>query len=211
MKTTEQTALLDELRSVTTTDQRAKQIMAELKAIDAKQTEQRKREKLNQVNTDHAKKREILTALLSVPMPDEDIRVNDGSFHATKIKRYPELKALVDGQYLRFEFAANCYHTAKNSRERFSILEPTYEYGKPDSYKPFESFEAACDYNGILPQEMTFAEFQRIESAVLAESERIKAEISKSQQKMRDLGAFTLSSNNLVRTSQMHVTEYFTI
>jgi len=209
MRTQEQTALLDELKS-THDEQRVKAILSELKAIEAKETENKKRRQLEQVNKEHAQKRETLNALILCPMPVEDIRVSDGSFHATKIKKYPELQKLVEGRYFRFEFAADCYHSAKDGRNRYSIWKPVYENQKT-SYIPFDSFDAACEFNGILPKELTFAEFQKIESAVIAESNRIKAEISKSQQKMSDLGVYMLSANNLLRSSQSHITEYFSI
>jgi len=184
-------------------------ILAEIKELEAAESRQKKVSQLDRVNKVQAERREILRELMSLEMPTEDIRVQDGCFHAAKIKKYPELMELANSKYLRFEFEDGVYHSAKG-RDRFTILKPVYE-GNKRTYAPFDNFNHACDFNGIMREHLTFEKFTAMELEIITESDRIKKEIEKSREALTKMGAWELLSNNLLRQTQPHVTEYFEI
>ena len=206
--TTKKRSLLAQLKEAKSLD-KEDAIIAEIRSLEAEEKHSRKATQLDRVNKEQASRRELLKTLMSVPMPTEDIRVQDGSFHGAKIKKYPELMELVNSEYLRFEFEEGVYHSAKG-RDRLTILKPVYR-GDRYAYTPFDSFNDACDFNGIMREYLTFEKFAAMEQEIITESERMKKEIEKSRESLKKMGAWELLTNNLLRQTQPHVTEYFEI
>jgi len=201
-------ALLAQLREAGTIG-KEDAVITEIRKLESAESLHKKTTQLDRVNKEQSERRELLRALMSIEMPTEDIRTQDGSFHAAKIKKYPELMELVNTHYLRFEFEGGVYHSAKGN-DRFSILKPVYE-GDKRTYTRFDSFNDACDFNGIMREHLTFEKFTKMEREIVTESERMKKEIEKSRETLKEMGAWELVTNNLLRQNQPHVTVYFEI
>lgn len=167
---------------------------------------------LKAVNKKHKERKQILKTLLDTELPKEDITNNDGTFHASKIKKYPQIMALKDRfDWLRLKIDGNCntYIKVEIGRDSYDLVETIYKSGEPNEYKPFESFESALSYNRIRAKETTLKQFLSLEKKILKESKRIKEEVEKSYQKIKELDSYFLENENLITRRSSNYYEYY--
>ena len=192
---------------------RIKKMIAEIKRLETLKKDKEKENQIKRVNKVQAEKREIITQLLSVEFPSEDIRTNDGNFHAVKLKKHPSLVAFMElhpHASFSYDYKANIYNSCKIGGYSYTIYEPFYK-DTETTYKRFTDLESSLQWHGILLKEMTFKEFKKLETAIFKETARIKAEIEKSEKKLKDLNVYFLNNENLIQRTDRRGYEYFTI
>jgi hypothetical protein len=195
-----------------TDETRPDQILKQIRDLEALIKNENKIIALKRVNREQAEHRAIITDLLSLDLPIEDITTNDGSFHAVKLKKHPLIIAfMVKHPYAKFSFNDGFYKWCKIGGEQYYLGKTIYEYGKADEFKKFETFSESCDYHGFLEKEMSFSEFIKLESAILKESQKLKNEIKKSEEKIKSLQSHFLTKNNLLRRYNLNTYEYSSI
>jgi hypothetical protein len=188
-------------------------LLDEIRALEAEKKENHKRTELERVNRQHKEKREFLKEALKVEFPNEDLRTNEGSLHKTKIKKHPSFQAFVNKYpYASFEFCnqTNKYHIIKKGGETYQILKPSY-IGSEVNYTTFESFETCCKWNHFQIKPMTFKQFQKVETAILKEGEKLKKTIKEHEERIKKLNAYFLECNNLIKKSQERAYSYYSI
>jgi hypothetical protein len=190
-----------------------KEIIREIKRLETIKKDREKESQLRRVNKVQAEKREIIEQLLSLDFPVEDIRTNDGNFHAVKLKKYTSLVKFMElhpHASFSYDYKNNLYTNCKIGGVSYTIFEPNYQ-NSTVTHEPFTDLESCLKWHGILLKEMTFKEFKKLETAIFKESERIKEEIKNSENKLKDLKVYFLSNENLVRKMDLRTYEYFTI
>ena len=189
------------------------ELIKELNKLEQEKKIFNKKERLDTVNRQHEEKRKMLKEILAVELPTEATVNNDGSFHARKIKDFPEFLAVKEkfrlygfvfndeGNLIRFTF----------NREDFSLLKSEYGYNEPTRYLKLESFEEVCKHNRVLTKSMTLKQYLKLEEKILKESERIKAEVEKSQEKIKNLNSYFLESEKLINSQRLNYTNFYSI
>ncbi len=173
-------------------------------AAAIKQAEQDKKKaefktRLDSVNKEHERKRNLLRKWLEVQFPKyEDITNQDGSFHSTKMRKVYGLVELVTGSYVRAKFESGNYVEIKTGRDSFRLLKSEYKYNEPTKYIPFETFEEACEYNGIKPKKVSFSNAWSNAQKIEKEGEKIRELIKKHGEKVKSLDKYFLESENLI-------------
>ena len=172
-------------------------------AAAIKQAEQDKKKadfktRLDSVNKEHERKRNLLRKWLGIQFPEEDITNQDGSFHTTKMRKVEGLVELVTGGYVRAKFEYGNYVEIKTGRDSFRLLKSEYKYNEPTKYIPFETFEEACEYNGIKPKKVSFSNAWSNAQKIEKEGEKIRELIKKHGEKVQSLDKYFLESENLI-------------
>lgn len=196
----------------TADDAKLDDLLNQIRSLEATIKKENKIAVLKRVNKQQAEHRAIITDLLALEFPTEDITTNDGNFHAVKIKKHPSIvEFMTKHPYARFKFEKGLYKSCSIGRDDYNLGKTIYNYGKEDEFKKFETLSEVCQWHGFLEKEMTFSEFTKLETAILKESQRIKAEIKKSEEKIRSLNSHFLNRNNLIRRFDLRAEEYLSI
>lgn len=165
-------------------------------ALRKERREATKFERLNEMNKNHAKKREIFAALQGLELPTEDIRTNDGYFNKTKLKKFPALEKFIsvyNWATFEFHYESGQFYRAKIQGDYFNILQP-----KNNSYARFENTEAGLIWSGILLKNMTFKQFKAKEKKILAVADKLRASQAAASAKFKELDAYFLNNENLI-------------
>jgi len=174
------------------------------KAIKKAQQDKKKldfKTKLEAVNKEQEKQRKILKDCINIDFPKhEDITNNNGSFHSSKAKKIESLQNILD----KYNYVSACYKdglytSIKISRYEFRLFKQVHEYNKPTKYLPFESFEEACEYNGIKAKKVLFSSAWANAQKIQKEGEKIKALINKHRKKVESLDKYFLENQKLIQ------------
>ncbi len=193
---------LTELKDVKETIQEIRKLEKELK-------EKKQKAILKQVNKDHEKKRAILKDLFSVNFPDEDITTNDKSFHATKVKKYPNLSKY---KYLYADIKRNdenqiFYEQITISGERFRLINYHYE-GTKVNYSYIDTFEELLKVNGIKVKPVKWTEFIKTQKATVRAAEKLKKAIEKYEDEMKKTDRYFFENCSLLSRSSEKIYTY---
>jgi len=154
--------------------------------------------RLEYVNKEHEKRRNLLRKWLEIDFPNEDITNQDMTFHSTKMRKVEGLVELVTGGYVTAKFENGHYTEIKTGGGSFRILASEYKYNEPTKYFPFETFEKACKHNGIKPEKVSFAKAWSNAQKIEREGEKIRELIKKHGEKVESLDKHFLESENLI-------------
>ena len=205
MKTLDKTNL-DELNQklISLLDDPSAQIDAIEKAADSIKEAQRAKKKadfkarLDSVNKEHERRRNLLSKWLDVQFPKEDITNQDGGFHTTKMRKINGLVELVTGGCVRAKFKNGNYVEIKTGRDSFWLLKPEYKHNEPTEYIPFETLGEACYYNGIKPEKVPLSKAWSNAQKIEKEGEKIRKLIEKHKDKVASLDKHFLENENLI-------------
>ncbi len=189
-----QKELCKPLESVKNVDE----LLIKIKELETEKKEIEQKKKLSTINNKHDKRKLFLEQVLAIELPTEDITTNLGHLHATKLKKYPSLAEFMkENQYVRFIFKNGNYTECKNGQEITYLKKSTYS-DNTTTYADFKDLKEACNYNNIRFDSLNFKKFKALENKILKESERIKAEVKKSIEKLNALDCLFLESENLI-------------
>lgn len=169
---TQHAQLIEQLRADRFSDN-ADNIVEQLRANEQEQKRLKILARLEAVNRDQAKLREQARIIYQIEEVPEEVICNDGTPHATKVKKYPVLRSL---EYVRVTFnKAGKIETVKTGLKTWQLL-PYNQNERP------ETFEDFLKLNSIQPADITPEEL----SAVIEENKRINAEFKKACEKFSE-------------------------
>jgi hypothetical protein len=116
---------------------------------------------INDINLKYSKLREKAAKVWECEQVTEDITTEGGSFHKTKVKKYPVLASL---DYVRGKFKDGVLFEISLSGESFRMFNVKCEYGKPEQYSRPASFALFLELNSIPLKDLTLQEFEQIET-----------------------------------------------
>jgi hypothetical protein len=176
-----------------------KETIQEIKKLEKELKEKKQKAILKQVNKDHEKKRAILKDLFSVNFPNEDITTNDKSFHATKVKKYPNLAKY---KYIRADIKRNeqnelFYEDITINGDRFKLINYHYK-GSETNYSYIDTFEELLKVNGIKEKPVKWSEFIKTQKATIRAAEKVKKAIEKYEEEIKKTDRYFFECNNLL-------------
>jgi hypothetical protein len=179
------------------------EIVLKIKAIEEKINETRIIDKLKSTNAEQNRLRDLAVLAWNAEQPTEDITTNSGQFHATKVKKYPNLAAL---PYCTAEFQEGQIKELRINGVRFYMVRGEYVSGQPTKPETFSDF---LKLNSITEQDIELSDFKKM----IAEVDRINAEFKEAVKKFdsqkSSLNMYFLSHIGLFKQQNAgHIYEY---
>jgi len=181
------------------------EISAMLKENERQLKEIKITELLNQVNNKYTRIREMAKQAWECEQPNEDITCADGSFHKTKVKKYPIIASL---EYCRAKWEDNRITEIRINGERFTMYQAKYEYNKETTYTRPESFEAFLGLNSIPLKDITIDEYKAICDKLGALNEKLSKDIEEYKNGLNSLNYSSLNHWGLIGQHPLHLYEY---
>jgi len=171
--------------------------LEKIRAIEAQIKDIQRKQLLTSVNREQAKKREIAALVYSAEQPRIDITNADGTFHATKVKKYPILAQLAANHYGRAIWKDDKLITIKTGREEFTMYRTKYEYNQPTQYTRPETFEDFLSLNGIAAQDITEQQYNELTEAAEANNKKLEEAMEAHSKEQNKLGLYFYSTLGL--------------
>lgn len=162
-------------------------------------------ELLRQVNSKETRLRELARQAYECEQPTEDITCTDGSFHKTKVKKYPKIAAL---QYASATWENNKITRLTINGERFNMFQSKYEYGKETTYTRPETFADFLKLNTIAPADITIEQYNEICDKLNVLNEQLKQDIEKYKTGLQSLNYSSLNYWGLIGQHNVNLYEY---
>lgn len=206
MKTSEQIKQqMNEARELLNLPDNFQKYLSIIKPLEAELKEAKIRELLADVNGRYNRLREMAREIWECEIPTEDITTADGSFHKTKVKKYPKIAAL---QYLRANWENDRITVFNYNGERFSMYRVKYEYGKQNEYTRPSSFGDFLELNLIPLREITIQEYKEKEEKLNEANEKLRAALKEYRQTREKLGISKWNYWRLVGQHDLNEYEY---
>jgi hypothetical protein len=180
-------------------------LMPKLKSLENELKEIERAELLSQVNAGQSRLRELARQAYECEQPGEDITCTDGSFHKTKIKKYPKIAAL---QYASASWEDGKLLRLRINGEKFEMYRTKYEYGKPNEYTRPGTFADFLELNNIMPEPLTMDGYLAMCSKLEAANAELDAAIENYRNKLTGLQIHSFSYWRLVSQSNTHLHKY---
>lgn len=193
----EERQLIDKL-----TRENKEDIYPKLDAINKEITKQKRLALLDKVNARQTRLRELARQAWEAETPTNDITTNDGSFHATKVKKYPKLSAL---KYAYAKFQDGLMTELRINGEKFNMYAVKYEYSKPNEYTRPKTFDEFLQLNHIMAKDMTLPEFEALIEANKKINETLESAIKAASAAREKLNMYSLSAWGLFNQRTEHV------
>lgn len=200
----EKTQLISQLRIGATGEDK---IFEQIRTIEDQIKQQKRIELINKVNREQASKREHARALWSCEEVLEDITTENGSFHKTKVKKYPLLASL---QYIKAKYKNGRLLEITYQGETFKMYHTAYEYGKPDQYTRPESFTAFLELNRIMTKDITLEEFNNNAREIEEAKKELEKQIEDYKTRLKAIDIHNLEEWGMITTSANHLRTYET-
>lgn len=206
MKTSEQIKQqMNDARELLNLPDNFQKYLSIIKPLEAELKEAKIRELLARVNERYNRLRGMAREIWECEIPSEDITTADGSFHKTKVKKYPKIAAL---QYLRANWENDRITVFNYNGERFSMYRIKYEYGKPNEYTRPSSFEDFLELNLIPLREITIQEYKEKEEKLNEANEKLRAALKEYSQTRERLEIYKWNYWRLVGQHNLNEYEY---
>jgi hypothetical protein len=186
-------------------DQNYKEQLTKLKALDKELTELNLHHLLKDINAEQERKRNFALQAWECEEPTEDPTNADGSFHKTKIKKYPILAAL---QYGRAKWKDGVMKEINVNGHKFDMYRTTYESGKPNQYTRPETFKDFLVLNDIMPEPLTMDQYTKLKEEMDKANAEIDEAIKKYDQKRKELNTYSFQSWGLIEQRNTHFYKY---
>lgn len=200
----EKTQLVSQLRIGATGED---EIFEQIRNVEDQIKTQKRIELINKVNREQASKREHARALWNCEEVLEDITTSDGSFHKTKVKKYPLLASL---QYVIAKFKNGRLLEITYQGETFKMYNTAYEYGKPDQYTRPESLDAFMELNRIMLNDITLEEFNINATEIEEAKKDLEKQIEEYKTRLKAIDIYNLEEWGMITTSANHLRTYET-
>lgn len=182
--------------------------LPKIRQLESQVKEIRLTARLNNVNKEQERKRNFALLAYNAEQPDTDITTNDGKFHATKVKKYPNLAAI---PYCTAKFKDGKYIEITVNGEKFYMYHTKHEYNKPTEYTRPETFEDFLKLNSITSRDITLQEFKNIEERNTLINNEFKQCIEKFDHQKKELEMYFYSHIGLFRQENTgHTYKYST-
>ena len=180
-------------------------ILPLLKANEQAIKELNKIELLKKVNGKYSRLRDIALQAYECEQPSEDITVNDGSFHKTKVKKYPKIAAL---QYAYGEYKDNRLTTIRINGERFNMFNVKYEYNKENIYSRPATFSEFLALNTIPESDISIEQYNIMAEKLGQLNAKLQKDMEDYKKGLESLKISSLSYWGLVDQHNVNLYEY---
>lgn len=160
---------------------------------------------IRNVNNKYTRLRELGRQAYECEQPSENITCADGSFHKTKVKKYPKIAKL---QYAYAKWGNNRITRLTINGEKFEMYQSNYEYGKETTYTRPETFEAFLNLNTIPIEDITIQQYNEMAEKLKALNDQLKADIERYKNGLSSLNYHSLSYWGLIGQHSTHLYEY---
>jgi len=160
---------------------------------------------LKQVNIKYSRLREIALQAYNCELPSEDITTNDGSFHKTKIKKYPNIAAL---QYASAKWEDNRITQLTINGEKFYMYTTKHEYKKETIYTRPATFSEFLAFNTIPEQYMTIEQYNAMAEQLTALNTKLQKDMEDYKKGLESLKISSLSHWGITGQHNVNLYEY---
>jgi len=186
-------------------------ISEEIKKLEQEKKDIELKQKIKRTNEKHKAKRKIISLLMEIQFPSEDITTNSCNFHATKLKKVKGLEdflKLYPYTTAEYDHENKVYKSFKINGNRYQFVKYKYEYGKPEQVIKL-NYKEILEYNGIKSKPLSFAVTKKKLQKIFEESQKIEKQIEKYRDKLNKLDVYFLNNEELIyRSSDLHITQY---
>lgn len=162
-----------------------KNIIAQIKVLEAEQAQNNKIDLLRKVNREQNNLRELAKIAFNCEQVKEDIVISGGYFHKTKVKKYPVLASL--GNNVRAKFENGTITQLTINGHTFYMVKSKYEYGKETTHTRYATFEELLKANSILLEDLTLEKFNELTEKIEAANSELKEALNKYSKQCDDL------------------------
>lgn len=180
-------------------------VLEQLRENEAKIKELNKIELLNNVNGNYNRIRAFALQAWECEQPTEDITTNDGGFHKTKVKKYPNIATL---KYASATWKDEKLTVINVNGHKFSMFKIKYENGKPDTYTRPDTFNDFLALNNIPFAEITLTEYTELSEKVKALNNELEANIEQYKKGLEALNHYQYSCWGLINQQPTHLYKY---
>lgn len=182
-----------------------KEVLQKIKEVRAQIDTHKRTELLTRVNAKYNRLRDMARQAWECEQPTEDITNSDGSFHKTKVKKYPKIAAL---QYASASWKDGLLHEIRINGERFQMHATKHEYGKPTIYTRPATFEDFLTLNSLPHGEITLEQYEEMSAKLTALNQQLEDAIKSYSNGIDALNIHSFNYWGLVGQSNKHVYEY---
>lgn len=184
------------------------EILPKIRELEGKKKELEKVQLLNSVNSKYKALRELGKLVYETEKPLIDITCNDGTFHKTKVKNYPNINKLSIMYGRATKTKGNLILEMSVGRDKFDLYKTTYEYQKENVYTPFETFEDFLSHNSIPLKEITIDEYNDFSTKLKEANEELQKAIKVYEEKRKELNVSSFQYYGLATQSNIHQYTY---
>jgi hypothetical protein len=182
-----------------------KKEIEKLRALDAELSKLKLNKLLDTVNREQARKRANALLAWECEQPQEDPTNTDGSFHKTKVKKYPKLAAL---EYARGHFKDGTLHTINIGGDKLTMCKTYYTAGQPDTYERPATFNEFLELNSIMIEDFTKEMYFSLKSELDKANEELENAFAKYSSERDRLNIYSLQGFGLITQNDTHQYKY---
>jgi chaperonin cofactor prefoldin len=194
----EKNLLITELKNTLTVKDNIENEIKEVKRVNL----------LNTINSKYKRIREIAQKIWECEIPNEDVICSDGSFHKTKIKKYPKLASLKH-TYVK-ESKGNLLLKISCDGETFDMYIKSYESNKPTVYTRPENFHAFLEENTIPLNDITLIQYDELTEKINQANKELNQAIENYSKIRKELKIFQFETYGLIETRSIQTYQYNT-
>ena len=184
------------------------EILPKIRELEGKKKELEKVQLLNGVNAKYKALRELGRLVYETEKPLIDITCNDGTFHKTKVKNYPNIENISKMFGRATKTKGNLILEISVGKDKFDLYKTTYEYQKENVYTPFETFEDFLTHNSIALKEITIDEYNEFSAKLKEANEELQKAIKVYEEKHKELNVSSFQYYGLATQSNIHQYTY---
>lgn len=162
-------------------------------------------ELLKKVNGKYSRLREIALQAYNCELPSEDIATNDGGFHKTKVKKYPNIAAL---QYASAKWEDNRITQLTINGERFYMYTTKHEYQKETVYTRPATFSEFLALNTIPEQDISIEQYNAMAEILTQLNEKLQKDMEDYKKGLESLNMSALSYWGITGQHNVNLYEY---
>jgi hypothetical protein len=160
---------------------------------------------LKQVNGKYSRLRDIALQAYECEQPSEDITTNDGSFHKTKLKKYPKIAAL---QYASAKWENNRLTSIRINGEKFNMHAAKYEYNKETIYTRPDTFSEFLALNTIPESDISIEQYSAMAEKLTQLNAKLQKDMEDYKRGLESLKISSLSYWGLAQQHNVNLYEY---
>ena len=182
-----------------------REILQLLRENEAAIRQLNKVELLNRINSKYSRLREIALQAWGCEQPTEDITTNDGSFHKTKVKKYPKIAAL---QYASAIWERNRLTAIRINGEKFYMYSTKHEYGKETVYTRPATFSDFLALNSIPETDISIEQYNAMADKLSQLNEKLQRDMNEYKKGLESLQISSLNYWGIVVQHNLNLYEF---
>jgi len=160
---------------------------------------------LKKVNGKYTRLRSMALQAYECEQPSEDITVNDGSFHKTKVKKYPKIASL---QYASAKWEDNRITQLTVNGEKFYMYQTKHEYQKDTIYTRPATFSEFLALNTIPENDISIEQYNAMAEQLSQLNTKLQKDMEDYKKGLEVLKISSLNYWGLVDQHNVNLYEY---